>query len=215
MRHSLLLGFFVLTSCSSSKDVGKADEYVVDCNTLDGGQAFASDENYVKFVEAESARRVIADSCKSPELVAPDPASRLDPRTPPAFSFRATHVGCALRPQSGPVYGCYSVKPQRPLWSRLVGLGSSLLEGTAEAHCGAFSGENYFFRFKSSDNNPVYTAVLSVTAFTPDAGIWQRALSGRSGQILSLTIQRGVFFRGDINEGPYVQPQPYSFTVAP
>ena len=29
----------------------------------------------------------------------------------------------------------------------------------------------------------------------------------------ALTLQRAVFLRGDINEGPYTQPQPYTFTV--
>src|SRR5262249_18085272 len=156
-----------VTACSSSKSSGSADEYILDCNSADGGQGFASDESYVKFVEAESAHRVSADPCKSPELVSPATSIRLDPRTAPTFSFRATHASCGLTRPAAPVYGCYSRKPKRPLWSKLVGGAVALLEGTAEAHCGAFSGENYFFRFqRSGENNSVYSAVLSVTSFT-------------------------------------------------
>ena len=220
LRSSIVfLALFAITSCTSNNGgTPTVDEYVVDCDVTDGGQVFASDENFVKFVEAESANRVRTDPCLSPKLTAPSPSIRLDGRTPPTFTFLATNATCtaALSRPSAPVYGCLSSKPGRPLWSRLLLTGASVLEGTAEAHCGAFSGENYYFRFKrSGESNPVYSAMLSVTSFVPDASIWQRALLGRSGQTLSLTIERGVFLRGDLNEGPYVQPQPYSFTVGP
>src|SRR6266852_4452169 len=147
-RFYILLALIAVTACSSSKNSGAADEYIVDCNNADGGQGFASDENYVKFVEAESANRVSADPCKSPELIAPATSIRLDVRTPPTFSFRATHASCGLNRTSAPVYGCLPRKAERSLWSKLVNGAVALLEGTAEAHCGAFSGENYFFRFK-------------------------------------------------------------------
>lgn len=220
LRSSIVfLALLALASCSSNNPATPtADEYVVDCTVTDGGQGFASDENFVKFVEAESANRVVPHACLSPKLTAPSTSVRLDGRAPPTFTFTPTNATCmaVLRRPSIPVYGCLSVKPGRPLWSKLLHAGAGLLEGTAEAHCGAFTGENYYFRFKhSGESNPVYTAMLSVTSFTPDAMIWQRALSGRTGQTLTLTIQRGVFLRGDINEGPYVQPQPYTFTVGP
>ena len=57
--------------------------------------------------------------------------------------------------------------------------------------------------------------MLSVTSYTPDAVKWRAAMGGRSGQAFTLTIERAVFFRGDINQGPYVQPTPYGFTVGP
>lgn len=218
LRSSIVfLALLATISCSSNNGgTPTVDEYIVDCTATDGGQGFASDENFVKFVEAESANRVVPDGCLSPELTAPNPSIRLDARTPPTFTFHATHVTCGLSRPSAPAYGCLSLKSGRPLWSRLLHAGAGLLEGTAEAHCGAFTGENYYFRFKrSGESNPVYSAMLSVTSFTPDTTIWQRALSGRSGQTLSLTIERGFFLRGDINQGPYVQPQPYSFTVGP
>ena len=61
----------------------------------------------------------------------------------------------------------------------------------------------------------VYSAMLSLTSFTPDATIWKKAMAGRQGQTLTLTIERAVFFRGDINQGPYLQPLPYPFVVGP
>ena len=83
-------------------------------------------------------------------------------------------------------------------------------------HCGAFSGENYLLELvKAGDADPVYMSLLSVTSYTPDAEIWKKALSGRSGQTLTLTIQRAIFLRGDIMEGPYVQPTGVSLQVGP
>jgi hypothetical protein len=57
--------------------------------------------------------------------------------------------------------------------------------------------------------------MLSVTSYTPDADTWKRVLSGARGKTVSVTIAKAAFLRGDINEGPYIQPQPYTFTVAP
>ena len=202
--------------CSHQGGASSADEYIVDCAV--NASQFASDENYVKMVEAEAARRVVADPCKSPELLSPvDSSVRLSPGAPPTFIFNPIHICAAANRPSNPVQGCSMKKNQpAPAWLSALKFGASLLEGTAEAHCGAMSGENYLLRVtRTGDSTSLYTAMLSVTSFMPDAAIWRRALSGRNGQTVSVTILRSVFLRGSINEGPYVQPQPYSFTIGP
>jgi hypothetical protein len=216
MRRALVTAVLLASlSCSNHGGTSTSDEYIVDCAT--NATQFASDENYVKMIEAEAARRVVADPCKSPELFAPDPSVRLSPGAPPTFIFNPIHTCAAANRSSNPVQGCSMKKNQpAPAWLSALKFGASLLEGTAEAHCGAMSGENYLLRVtRTGDSTSLYTAMLSVASFTPDAGIWRRALSGRNGQTVSVTILRSVFLRGSINEGPYVQPQPYSFTIGP
>jgi hypothetical protein len=216
MRRALVTAVLLASlGCSNHDRTSTADEYIVDCAAND--TQFASDENYVKMIEAEAARRVVADPCKSPELLSPvDSSIRLSPGAPPTFIFNPIHTCAAANRSSNPVQGCSMKKNPAPAWLSALKFGASLLEGTAEAHCGAMSGENYLLRVtRTGDSTPLYTAMLSVTSFTPDAGIWRRALSGRTGQTVSVTILRSVFLRGSINEGPYVQPQPYSFTIGP
>jgi hypothetical protein len=215
MRRTLVTVLLLASlGCSNHAGTSSADEYIYDCAV--NASQFASDENYVKMVEAEAARRVVSDPCKSPELFAPDPSVRLSPGAPPTFIFNPTHT-CAANRSSSPVRGCSMKKKQPvPAWLSALKFGANLLEGTAEAHCGAMTGENYLLRVtRTSDSTSLYTAMLSVTSFSPDAAIWRRALSGRNGQAVSVTVLRAVFLRGSINEGPYSQPQPYSFSIAP
>jgi hypothetical protein len=102
----------------------------------------------------------------------------------------------------------------QPFWRRV--LRAFVLEGVAEAHCGAFTGTNYLLRLShAGEAAPVYMSVLSVNSYTPDGAIWNQKLGAHRGQTLQLTIERAVFFRGDIMEGPFVQPQPYTVTVTP
>lgn len=193
------------------------DEYVFDCESpaLPDGGIFASDENWDAFVNAIAAGKLVMDGCRGPILQAPATSTLLDPSAPPTFSFMPTGAGCSLAappPAAAPVLACRRA-PRRP--SLIARLGD-LLEGTAEAHCGALTGENYVFQLvHAGDDRPAYTAVLSVTSFTPDPAMWQKALAGRGGQTLSVVIQRAVFFRGDLSEGPFVQPTPETFRVAP
>ncbi len=215
MRHALItLGLLASFGCSHQGNTTSADEYIVDCTA--NGTQFASDESFVKFTEAEAARQVTADACKSPELFGPSSGATVSIGAPPLFIFNGTHT-CAAQRSTSPARGCAIRRRQpSPLWLGALKFGASLLEGTAEAHCGAFSGENYLFRVtRTGDSTPLYTALLSVESFQPDPGIWRRALSGRAGQTISVTIERAIFFRGSINEGPYVQPEPYPFSVGP
>ena len=208
----LLLACF---GCSSNKNnTASADEYVVDC-TVDM-QQFASDESFVKFIEAEAARRVTADDCKSPELLGPVPGSTLSASTPPMFIFRGTHTCAADQSAIRPQRYALGTRRTPPMWVNALRFVSELVEGNAEAHCGAFTGENYLLRItQTGDSASLYTALLSVNGFQPDPSIWRRALSGRSGRPISVTIERGIFLHGIINDGPYVQGQPYSFPVGP
>ena len=207
----------VSSSCSSkASSVGGAAEYILSCDIADAGSAtLTSDENYTRFIEAESAQRVLKDACQSPLLSSPASGARLDPAHAPVFSFSATHPTCALHRETGTRFGRLLPREQ-PAWSKALESGLSLVVKNAEAHCGAISGENYLFRLvHAGEADPVYSALLSVTSFTPDAAIWQKALGGRQGQTLTLTIERAIFVRSDISQGPWVQPVPYSFVVGP
>lgn len=211
--HPLLLALAVSACGSKASSIAGADEYIVNCEGADGG-AITSDENYVKFIEADSAGTVKPDACQSPSLSAPAPGSKLDPVQPPLFTFSAVHSTCALHRERGVRFSC--LEPGQPAWSRSLESVLALVIKPAEAHCAAITGENYFFRLMhAGETNAVYSAMLSQVSFTPDAAVWKKAMAGRQGQTLTLTIERAIFFRGDINQGPYVQPVPYSFVVGP
>lgn len=215
MRPVLVSLFcFTAIGCSHQNQTSSADEYIFDCTV--NPNVFASDESFAKFIEAEAARRVIADDCKSPELLGPSSGATLSARAPPSFLFNPIHTCGAQGATISPRRYAVGRRSTLPTWRRAVALAADLLEGTAEAHCGAFTGENYLLRVTNAgDSTPLYTAMLSVDAFQPDPGIWQRAFSGRARQTVSVTIERAVFLRGSINEGPYVQSQPYLFPVGP
>ena len=216
--HNLWLSLaLALIACSpKASTVAGADEYVVDCEGADAGTGVTSDENHTKFIEAGSAGRVVADACKSPLLTSPASGTKLDPLQPPVITFSAVPPTCALHRDRGTRFGCLDWKRTQPRWSSAVESALALVIRPAEAHCAAFTGENYFLRLtRAADNDPVYSAMLSVTSFTPDAAVWKKALAGRQGQTLSLTIERAIFLRGDILQGPYVQPRPYTLVVGP
>jgi hypothetical protein len=84
----------------------------------------------------------------------------------------------------------------------------------AQAHCGALSGFNYYFKvLPQGGTTPLYTAMLSVTQFTPDAAKWQKAMSGRNGQTVTVVIERADFFKGEILQGPFATQK--NFVVGP
>ena len=206
----------VLSACGSkTSGVSGADEYIVNCEGADAG-AVTSDEDYTKFIEADSAGTVVPDACRSPLLSAPAPGTKLDPAQPPVFTFSAVHPTCALHRERGMRFGCLQRPPGQPGWSSALESALALVIKPAEAHCAAITGENYLFRLAhAGETAAVYSAMLSLTSFTPDPAVWKKAIAGRQGQTLALTIERAIFFRGDINQGPYLQPQPYLFVVGP
>jgi hypothetical protein len=205
MRRVLIL--LALAACGKdAPTVPQPNEYIFDCENLapDAG-TFASDENWDAFVNAEAAKRVMTDAAKAPVLTAPASGTMLSAAGPPTFTFSPTPSSAR---RGGP--GCPAHRRAAP------SLLARLIEGTAEAHCGAFTGENYVFRLsRAGESQPVYLAVLSVTSFTPNADQWKVALAGRTGQTLTMTIERAVFFKGDISDGPYLQPTPWSFGIGP
>jgi hypothetical protein len=210
MRSILMwvLGLGLAACGSDTPAVLVPDEYIIDCDALapDAGAAtFASDENWNAFVNAEAAGKVQTVAAQAPALTVPAMGATLSAATPPTFTFKPTPTSAART--RAPV--CHAGARSALAW-----LGE-LVEGTAEAHCGAFTGENYVFRVTAAGSTrPLDMAVLSVTTFSPDATKWKTALAGRSGQTVAVTIERGIFFRGDISEGPYVQT-PYPFVVGP
>lgn len=212
-----LLPLIAVASCSSSAPAFPgANEFILNCDGVDAGSVnVTSDENLTRIIEADTAQRVVKDPCQSPLLTAPALGTRLDPAHAVTFTFSATHPTCGLHRDPGTRFGRL-LQREQPAWSRTLEAGLALVVRSAEAHCGAITGENYLFRLAhEGEKAPVYSAMLSVTSFTPDAAIWQKALAGRQGQSLTLTIERAIFLRGDINQGPYVQPQPYTFVVGP
>jgi hypothetical protein len=84
----------------------------------------------------------------------------------------------------------------------------------AHAHCPTFTGENYLFELKDAEGNALYTALLSVTGFTPNAETWKKAMAGQAGKDVTVTLKRARFTRGEVVEGPFVRAAPYRFTVA-
>jgi hypothetical protein len=78
------------------------------------------------------------------------------------------------------------------------------------------SGVNYLFRFEDPESKAaIYTAVLSVTSFTPNAAKWSAKLAGRQGQPIQLTLMRAVFTAGTITDGPFVATTKTTYTVGP
>jgi hypothetical protein len=216
LRRILLIVVASLSGCGDDKSTPpQPNEYVDDCDQgVDAGAAFASDENYAAFLDKEAAHAVTTNNCKAPQITSPQAGSTLDRTTPPLIAFNDTPASCRLAHPAAVLMAQACKLRKTPLWKRL--LRAFVLEGVAEAHCGAFTGTNYLLRLShAGDTKPVYMSELSVTSYTPDAAIWQQALTGHGGQTLTLTIERAVFFRGDIMEGPYISDHPLTLQVAP
>jgi len=213
MRLTWLALFLLACGDNAAPQPPTPDEYVIDCETATDAGTFASDENYSAFINKEAAGALVKDCTKAPQLTSPQAGAVLDPAAPPTISFNDTPATCkSCKPSPIRMAACNLGR--QPFWRRV--LKAFVLEGVAEAHCGAFTGTNYLLRLThAGDSAPVYLSVLSVTSYTPDATIWSRKLGAHRGQTLSLTIERAIFFRGDIMDGPFVQPTPYTFMVKP
>jgi len=197
----------------------QADEYVVDCETAaTAGTLGASDENFQAVVNAEAAGLVMTTpASKLPQLTAPAAGTMLAAATPPTFSFTPTMMAARL-PAAASGGACRMAAGARrsPLGRALAALASELvLERRAQAHCAPQSGEKFLLRLATAAGAAVYTAMLSVTSFTPDAAIWSRQLASHKGETLTVTLERAVFTGDAITDGPYAAtPQP-TFAVAP
>jgi len=206
---------FALCACSGgdTQQEAAADEYIVDCTGTDAGTGVTSDENLAAFINAEASGKLKVDPCKAP--VIKSPTGTLSATTPPSIAFddQNTSPSC-LSPPIHPRTGLRQVPRQQPGYSRVVEALLARACGEAQAHCGAITGTNYYFKvMPQNGTTPIYTAMLSVVSFTPDAAKWQKAMSGRNGQNVTVAIERAVFFKGDISDGPYSTQA--TFTVGP
>ena len=181
-----------------------ASEYFYDCTNAPAGvDVYATDESYKEIVNRESAGAVTRNDAEAATLMTPAPGSTLSAATPPAFNLRAPMAALApTRPGACP-------PPARAPWWRWL---SPI--GTAHAHCPGVSGDNFLVRLIAArDGRPVYTALVSVTSFTPGTQRWQAAMAGRKGETLNLTLLRAGLEGGRVTIGPFVAGQTASFTV--
>jgi hypothetical protein len=210
----------VMEGCSGHSHGGpQSDEYVVNCETTDAGVT-ASDENFRAFINAEAAGSwMTAPADKLPIWVAPAAGATLSVATPPTFTFSAMAIaaGAAGTETAGRrLARACAVRPAAraaSVWRRLASELTPIRR--AEAHCPPVSGQKYLLRLATASGDPVYSATLSVTSFTPDQAVWSRKLAGRQGQTLKVTLVRALFAGDDIGEGPYVAADTPSLTVGP
>jgi len=215
MKKLACLVCLALCACSSGdgQQEATADEFFVDCSGTDAGTGVTSDENLAAFINAEASGKVTPDQCKAPVITSP--GGTLSATAPPTIAFddQNTSAACATTPIH-PRTGLRQVPREQPGYSRIVEALLARVSGEAQAHCGAITGTNYYLKvMPASGNTPIYTAMLSVISFTPDAAKWKKAMSGRTGQAVSIVIERAVFFKGDVS-GPIYSTQ-VPFTVVP
>jgi len=206
-RPTLPLVLLLAACHDHAQGAGAADEYRYDCDNRPAGvTVFATDESFRAFVEAEAGRGFTADDARAARVTAPAPGATLSAANPPQFVLQLPLA--VLPPAAG-----RPVRPPRPSrWQRLLDALAPV--GTAWAHCPAVNGANMLFRLQDGAM-PVYTAVLSVNSFTPDPARWRKALGGRVGKTLTLTLVRAVLGDGDVREGPFVASTAPTFLVGP
>jgi hypothetical protein len=201
----------------------QADEYVVDCEAADGGFA-ASDEDFAAVVNAEAAGSVMTTPADSlPVLTLPAAGATLSAASPPTFSITAmTTAAAQAGATTGATMACRApaatTKRKRPTrFGRIVSAIKSelVLERTALAHCPATSGDKYLLRLQTSSGDPVFTAMLSVTTYTPDAAKWAQKVSSREGQTLTVTLMRATFSGQAIAAGPFMTTPAPTFLIGP
>jgi hypothetical protein len=207
----LALALCACSGSNPSEPEATADEYFVDCTGTDAGTGVTSDENFAAFINAEASNKVVTNvRCSSPELTSP---TQLSAQTPPNLVFSDVPLDCAPAPIR-PRTGLRKVPRQQPAFSRVIEAALARVTTDAQAHCAAITGPNYYFKVvPQGGTTPLYTAMLSVTRFTPDTAKWQKAMSGRNGQTVTVVIERAVFFKGDILQGPFATQA--NFTVGP
>ena len=229
MRMQRLVGLAVLpvalalAGChehTHGEDGPQADEYVVDCETADGGFA-ASDEDFAAVVNAEAAGTVMTTPADNlPVLTLPAAGATLSAATPPTFSITATTTAAATATRAATM-ACRApaaAKRKRPgRFGRIVSAIKSelVLERTAEAHCAATSGDKYLLRLQTSSGDAVFTAMLSVTTYTPDAAKWAQKMASRQGQTLTVTLMRATFSGQAIAAGPFMTTPAPTFLIGP
>ncbi len=206
----LLAGALLVSSCDDHGSGGDdASDYFFSCDDAPGGvTVYATDESYRAILDKETAGEVEAKDAEAATLMTPASGTTLSAATPPTFVLNAPMA--RLGPAPGPVLP--TAPPHRPLWRRVLTWLAPI--GTAYAHCPGVTGDNFLFRLsRVGDPGSVYTAVASVTSFTPRAEAWRKALEGRAGQTLTLTLIRAGLTGGRVTSGPFRSTQPVTFTV--
>jgi hypothetical protein len=187
-----------------------ADEYFYDCQdpARPGNlPAFATDEAFREFVNKDAAAPPTVSDTQGPRLTAPMPPTKLSAASPPTLQFAVMQSAAASRPAPAP--------PRRAArWPGLRAWLSSVVEGTAHAHCAAVSGDLFLLRLIDRDTT-IYTALSGLPSFTPGAAAWKKALDGRIDHGITVTIERATFSTGSITNGPYVAASAPTFSVGP
>jgi hypothetical protein len=216
MKRSALILTVALAGCGSSgSGTPEADEFFYDCESMAKPSTlttFATDESFTEFINKEVANGFTKDDAQAPKLTSPASGGTISAATPPQFSFT---VGGSASREARPIHLASPVRP--PFWRRVARFLGDTIEGTAYAHCPQVNGQNYLFRVtpEGNDKKVLYTALLSVTSFTPSADRWSKALSGMSGKAVTLTLASAVYSGGNITNGPFVATAPLRFTVGP
>jgi hypothetical protein len=200
----------------------QADEYVVNCETADGGIA-ASDEDFQAFVNAEAAGQVVTTPDTALPVLTSPTGSTLSITAAPTFSFSGMMAALPRKPAgttgaSDNTMACRAPARRRSsTLSRFVRAvrADLVLERRAEAHCAPAMGERYLLRLETAGGQALYTVTLSVTSFQPDATIWSRKLQGQQGQTVTLVLERATFAGGTIVNGLYKATPAPTFTVGP
>ena len=208
---TLALAAFAFTCHSHDDEEAGADEYYYDCEDTKKPPeltVFATDEAYREFLDKVAASGFKKDATQSPQLMTPAPDSSVSAATPPMFSFSS---GMTLRTKD-------SVPKSRPPRRRsaLAWLRAALSEGTAWAHCPTVTGTLYLVQLTAvGEKTPAYTALASVTRFTPDAAVWKEKLGPLAGKKVAVTVARGVFSMGHLELGPFVSDKDISLSITP
>jgi hypothetical protein len=214
MKPTALPILLLLSSAcgSGSTDEANASEYFYDCDDAAkpaGLTVYATDEAYREFLDKVAANGLKKDNTQAPQLMTPAADSTVSLAAPPAFSFSS---GMTLR--TTPPVPNVRTPPRRSRWAWLQD--AFTLERKAWAHCPNVTGPLYLVRItEMGKTQPAYTALASVTGFTPGATAWKEKLGSLSGKKVTVTVARGVFSLGHLELGPFVADKDINLTVGP
>jgi hypothetical protein len=188
-----------------------ADDYFYSCEDAPTGvSVFATDESYRAIADKESAGEVERKDAESARLGSPASGATISIAMPPTFVIAAPMA--RLAPAAPSALPPRSVR--KSPWRRVVTWLAPI--GTAYAHCPGVTGDNFLLRLNQGDEpRPIYSALVSVTSFTPRAASWSRAMKGRAGQTVTVSLVRAGFTGGRVTSGPFVGSAAMTLNVGP